>query len=37
VCPELPEKKRGDRFEIQFIVQRMRGLEDWIKTYVSSV
>ncbi|XP_060588820.1 uncharacterized protein LOC132744213 isoform X3 [Ruditapes philippinarum] len=30
-CPALPEKKKfSDRFEIQFLVQRMKELEDWL-------
>lgn len=31
VCPELPEKKKfADRFDMQFLVQRMKELEDWL-------
>lgn len=36
ICPELPEKKQStERFEAQFLVQRMRGLEEWLQSIVS--
>ncbi|XP_052778362.1 uncharacterized protein LOC128215799 isoform X2 [Mya arenaria] len=35
VCPELPERKHSqERFEIQFLVQRMKDLEDWLLVVV---
>lgn len=35
-CPELPEKRQfSERFEIQFLVQRMKELEDWLLRIVS--
>ncbi|KAL4228685.1 phosphatidylinositol phosphate binding [Mactra antiquata] len=37
ICPELPEKKNfSGRFEIQFLVQRMKELEDWLFSVVST-
>ncbi|XP_045209926.2 uncharacterized protein LOC123561538 isoform X2 [Mercenaria mercenaria] len=35
-CPVLPEKKKfSERFEIQFLVQRMKELEDWLQRVVA--